>query len=346
MSLPKTDLALPLLLPPLLVADPSDRFLYRRKVGEAIKLVNRIIIIIVLGILFSTCRSTKDSVKSSSEHPADLESIFTVRYLTRELRIDEEYMYVQTTEHEEQINSAEAAEFFHAYPDLNGFILESDYRFLMLAIQDGQAFTLLMNRKRLFSLISEYLSESNHVYSQYSSIGGLTETPDQIYYLNILDQLKVFLLLDTLYKRGITAKIGGLLVADMLNTKTEYGGVVKYSPKSKQKIKLEFITSSSSSDSGYIPEGDVINPNHMAMWHNHAAYDFSVPLSEVDNSNIAGPSGKLSGSLLSSLGGDLWEYFINGIDGIVITPTGNRTFNLDFATSEGIVVDLGIFSYE
>jgi len=41
----------------------------------------------------------------------------------------------------------------------------------------------------------------------------------------------------------------------------------------------------------------------------------------------------------------MWQCDIQGIDAVVVTPIGGGNFNLDFVNSEGIVLDLGVYSY-
>jgi hypothetical protein len=41
----------------------------------------------------------------------------------------------------------------------------------------------------------------------------------------------------------------------------------------------------------------------------------------------------------------MWQCYIQGIDALIVTPVGGGAFNLDFVTSEGIVLDLGVYSH-
>jgi hypothetical protein len=104
------------------------------------------------------------------------------------------------------------------------------------------------------------------------------------------------------------------------------------------------VRSRSRDDWEYRPPAGLFLLTDFALWHNHAYAAESTDLERIDNSRQAGPSGVLGGSL-TSIGGDIWGCYLHAVDAVVVTPTGGRTFNVDFVSSEGAVVDLGLFSW-
>ncbi len=306
--------------------------------------------LLLLGtILLSSCAGLK-----ITEAPPAQTGEHGLTYITRELKNLSGHTYVQTIEHGEILTDAALIEFFQRYHQLNGRITRSDYLFLVELSEDPLLRNLLTSKTvrpdkhgvdyRTCRLKAK-LSTMPHVGSDASRRGAYSQDPAQIDSANPVDRIKVALLLRSLECADFRIRLGEILIDDARDSCTEYGGALVLSPQLDCPVWLHPLSPFSLGDHDYKPPAELYSSGCLAIWHNHAATteEPANPFS-VDNSPQAGPSGTLRGSL-AQVGGDMWQCYIHGIDAAIVTPVGGGCFNLDFVNSEGIVLDLGVYSY-
>jgi hypothetical protein len=270
----------------------------------------------------------------------------TITYITRTLTNRSSYAYVETKQHTAMVSDDTLADFFARHPRLNGRLTRSDYLFLLDLSQDAELRSLLdLNpHGQLARQIKGKLELVPHVQSEASRRGAYSESAKQIDSLNPVDRIKITLLLQSLSFADFRSQLARHLVADILDTSSEYGGAVVLSAQPGCPLSLQQIPSLRSGDYEYVPSPELLNSGCVVIWHNHAASAVPNNILDVDNSSRAGPSGTLRGSLVQ-VGGDMWQCYIQGIDAVIVTPVGGGNFNLDFVNSEGIVLDLGVYPY-
>lgn len=305
---------------------------------------------LLLGIflLLPSCAGTR-VVKSLPANRA----ASRISYVTRSLISEDNYAYVETTEHGQIISDTMLVEFFARNPELNGRITRSDYLFLLDLSREAELRTLLEQSPDSppeqgidfrVSVLERKISGIQHEYSEASRRGAYSESWEQIDSTNPVDRIKIALLLQSLGCVEFRKELVQFLIADILDISTEIGGAVMLSDRSDCPLSLQQIPSQGSGDYEYRPPSQLLSSSCVAIWHNHAATDEVTNPQDANNSPQAGPSGTLRGSL-NQVGGDMWQCYIHGIDGVVITPVGGGNFNLDFVNSEGIVLDLGVYTY-
>jgi len=108
-------------------------------------------------------------------------------------------------------------------------------------------------------------------------------------------------------------------------------------------MRLLEVASAAEGDHDYVLPGELFTAGCLAFWHDHAFNDAGLPVESLDNRDAAGPSGSISGSL-ATVWGDRWVAYLRGIDGLVFTPTGGRSFAAVYFTSEGATLDLGRYA--
>ena len=287
------------------------------------------------------------------EPPPAERAVHRVTCITRELKNLPGHAYVETVEHTEILTDAALIGFFQRHPRLSGKITRSDYLFLLDLSNDPGLRLLLTSSTNQpnehcvdyrASTLGAKLSMMPRVLSDASRRGAYSEDPAQIASTNPVDRIKVALLLRSLECTDFRTRLAEILVADVRDSSTEYGGALVLSAQPDCPIWLHQLSPLRLGDHEYIPPPVLYSSGCLAIWHNHAATEEPADPFAVDNSFKAGPSGSLRGSLVQA-GGDIWQCYIHGIDGVIVTPVGGGNFNLDFVNSEGIVLDLGVYSY-
>jgi hypothetical protein len=277
----------------------------------------------------------------------------TITYITRELKSGFNYAYIETTEHTETVADSALAEFIGRYPRLNGRLTRSDYLFTLQLAQNPELKKLLTfstgtpnatGGSDNASHLKCRLSTIPHVHSAASRRGAYSESIAQIDSAHPVDLIKIALLLQSLECSKFRRMLGRILVTDIQDSSTEYGGAIVLSGQSDCPLSLDQIPSENLGDYEYRPPTELLHSASLALWHNHAAAEKSTDPLDMDNSARAGPSGTLRGSLVQ-VGGDMWQCYIHGVDAVIVTPVGRGKYNVDFVSSDGIVLDLGLYSY-
>jgi hypothetical protein len=229
--------------------------------------------------------------------------------------------------------------FLDTHPRLDGRILLSDLLFLE-RLADSPCRALLSTRtealreevgKRLEALAADPPAAS-------ASLDGTWK--DVLAGLDPAKLCKVSFLLDSLEDDSFLASVSASIEADARDRSSEHGGLVLVEGGDACKIRLLEVPSASEGDHDFVLPPELFTAGALAFWHNHAFNDLGVPWEELDNSGSMMPSGSLSGSL-ATVWGDKWAGYIRGIDGLVFTPTGGRTFAVVYVTSDGVTIYLG-----
>ena len=132
--------------------------------------------------------------------------------------------------------------------------------------------------------------------------------------------------------------LGQIISRDLLDWGSEAGGLVVYK---NGKLSFERYEPRCRGDNcRYIisEKLDADSPHALFSWHNHAT-------KLLGNAEIAGPSGWHSAQDVSG-GGDIGTAEQENKDGVVITYLGENKFNVNYYTYDGIVINLGDYSWD
>ena len=262
--------------------------------------------------------------------------------ITRELRSSGQNTYIHTVRRSESITDPAVIGFLHAHPNLAEDIPETDLRFLFRLAMHPPTRRLLTSPEPVESILERRLAAVQPVFSDTDRLSRRTDNLEQLGRLNPVDRLKVLLLLEALESRSLADQLAVTLRRDLAENDAEYGGFVLLTGEPDAPIEFVPVRSRVRSDHEYRPPAGLYALGDFALWHNHVRNEGVTDLAEVDNSSRAGPSGVLGGSL-AGIGGDVWMCYLWTVDGVVITPTGGNTLNVDFVSSEGAVLDLGVY---
>ncbi len=313
-----------------------------------IKILSLWSLLLVTFLLLPSCAGFR-----VAEPPSAKTVVHRVTHVTRVLKNLPGYAYVETVEHSATLSDPVLIDFFGRHPGLNGKITRSDYLFLLELSRDQRLRTLLTSvpdsslehgLDYRASTLKTKLTTISHVASDATRRGAYSEDAVQIDLTNTVDRIKIALLLKSLVCVDFRRKLAEILVADIRDSSAEYGGALVLSTQPDCPLWMHQLSSLRFGDHEYRPPAELYSSGCVAIWHNHATAEESANPFDVDNSPLAGPSGTLRGSLVQ-VGGDMWQCYIHGIDAVIVTPVGRGDFNLDFVSSEGIVIDLGIYYY-
>ncbi|MBT5271968.1 hypothetical protein HOL83_01405 [Candidatus Woesearchaeota archaeon] len=191
----------------------------------------------------------------------------------------------------------------------------------------------LRSREELIESIQEDIPEVTFDNSEVRDYN--TESFDESKYgLSTLTLLKIKLFLEALKDPDQKAKIGNMIVKNLRIIDTELGGLVFANDKG---VKFKEYEPKCTGDVCTYQTSDKLSVDKidgLSSFHLHAL--------EIDGSHeFAGPSGTE---------GDLRTAAHSLSDGLVITHLGGEhginTFNVDFYTPNGVVVDLGVYSWD
>lgn len=145
--------------------------------------------------------------------------------------------------------------------------------------------------------------------------------------------IKIRIVLTSLEDLGTRNQIQEVIKNELNNNpEWERGGLVILQG-GKAVFKEIIATTHMTGKAAYALTDDAIRQSKLELggFHLHAT--------SPDESAYAGPSGENHGDRLFF--GDLAASKLNDVDGFVITPIGNGMFNIDYYTTQGIVIDLG-----
>jgi hypothetical protein len=299
------------------------------------------IVRIVMGALAAAALlSCAGLPRPTSGHPRQLQ-VFTI---TRELRSSGQYTYIRTDRRSESIDEPAVIGFFQAYPGLTRGIPEGDLRFLLRLALHPATWDLLTATEPIQPMIERRLAAVEAVFTDTDRLYGRTDRLEQLSHLNPVDRLKAHLLLEALQLRSLADRLAEIMRRDLEEPEAEYGGFVLLTGEPGSPLEFIPVRSRTPDDYEYRPPPGLYPLCDFALWHCHVHGPEKADLTEIDNSSRAGPSGVL-GESLTSLGGDVWTCYLLTVDGLVITPTANNTLNVDFVSSEGAVLDLGVYAW-
>jgi hypothetical protein len=297
---------------------------------------------ILLGWLLAACPllSCAGFGRPGMQPPEDAELVVSI---SRELVSSTQHTFVRTIRRRAFITDPQVRDFFRLYPDLAQGVPQSDLDFL-LKLAGLPAARGLLAAGTDGRELEDHLAGRQTVPSDSDRLSGRTDNREQVGLLNPVDRIKVSLLLEALRCADLANRLAACLRQDLLESDAEYGGFLLLTGEEQAPVEFVPIRSRTLDDWEYRPPAGLFLLTDFALWHNHAHGADSTELEQVDNSSQAGPSGTL-GCSLTGIGGDLWGCYLHTVDAVVITPTGGRTFNVDFVSSEGAVVDLGLYSW-
>lgn len=203
-------------------------------------------------------------------------------------------------------------------------------------------YTDLINREKLENNLIERLSKKEHTYRKFEDYqidAELTysESYEQIEKCNIVQLLKLYVMLNSLENKEISNGIGELIRSDLRDDNHEHGGLVKLKNLS---LVFKNYPSDMEGNEVYNPPRDCQEESYkgcFADYHLHAV--------SGEDTDYAGPS-------YVDLRSYTIEQIINeGYLGIVITKLKGKEFNIDVwfndYTEEDshIIIDLGNYSY-
>ncbi|MBF0107058.1 MAG: HEAT repeat domain-containing protein [Deltaproteobacteria bacterium] len=146
--------------------------------------------------------------------------------------------------------------------------------------------------------------------------------------LSAVEIIKVQTLLEHFSNQRAVDTLCEMMERDISDKETEYGGQINLTPEGKISFE-EARTQLELGDGTYLPTFESLKEttNDFGSFHFHA-------LSQ-NQKLFAGPS---------STGGDLSASAHSNADGVVITPVGKNSFNVDYYTPDGKVIDVGCFT--
>jgi len=227
-------------------------------------------------------------------------------------------LHFRFLEHHLQVADPAVIAFLDARPELDGHLMLGDLLFL------------------------ERLAETRHRHLLLEPPGDVGEgMPGSS---NEVALLKLRLLRTALQCPDFVEEIAASIDEDAQDPDHEHGGLVLLAEAEECPVSLMPVASTAGSDDhAYGLPTELFSASSLAVWHDHASNEKHLPVEELDESAAAGPSGTASGSLVT-VWGDTWIAYLRGIDGLVFTPTGGRTFSVVFFTSDGQKVDLGRYT--
>ncbi len=194
------------------------------------------------------------------------------------------------------------------------------------AVGDGAG----MSRGDLVGQIQRRLDHLKHVRREPSSPGAVDDVPETLAAvegkLSQRDLLNIRRLLIGLAKPGAVAEVLRLGIEDRKDTTTEHGGVLDVDEAGR--LALTVVPPMfGGNDMEYVASDRAMAMAalHMAMFHFH--------FSRVDSAEDAGPGV-----------GDLEFAAATHLTCVVFTSLSERSFDVDYYTPEGAVVDLGIYT--
>ncbi|MBI4447579.1 hypothetical protein HY643_01230 [Candidatus Woesearchaeota archaeon] len=218
-------------------------------------------------------------------------------------------------------------------------------------------FTFLFNRQKIEKDLTGKLNRIGHSRRADDAGQKYREGYDQLPKLGRIDLMKANMLVKQLGEKDFCNKIGIIIKDDLSDIYSEHGGVIradsgslefkvvpslvedsitllqKILPKSEPPKKIKDFVSEQFNGT-YTFSGRLADV--FSVFHLHAVHttDYSRKGYPAD-AYYAGPSTP-----------DLNHSKRIGIDGVVITNIGEKKFNIDFYTTEGVVIDLGNYTYD
>ena len=222
---------------------------------------------------------------------------------------------------------------FELKSEVEGEVYANDIFLLDVISRNPELKKLFDNKRDLLSEI-ESISDFEHITRSLWGMGrppqvGYTENPD-LKKLNRLALIRLYLLKNTLQKEHFLDELGKIILEDIYDETTEYGGYLSMGENGS--LAIVNVESISENDSAYGNELNWYLDGGIISWHNHAL--------SLNESVFAGPSLP-----------DLMSARRCGRSGIVFTTAGLNEkgdkikVNADFYYFDGIeykVIDLGI----
>jgi hypothetical protein len=187
-----------------------------------------------------------------------------------------------------------------------------------------------ISRAELLAQIQTRLDQLKHIRREPSSPGAPDDVPETLAAaqgrLSQQDLLNIRLLLIGLAKPEATAEVLRLGIEDRNDTTTEHGGILDVDDAGQLNL-LVLPPMLALSDREYVASDRAmaLAPSHLALFHFH--------FSRIDSAENAGPGM-----------GDLQFAARTRLTCVVFTSLSDRSFDADYYTPLGAVVDLGIYT--
>jgi hypothetical protein len=247
--------------------------------------------------------------------------------------------YLRVLHHRFEIANPTLIAFLDAHPRLDGRLSLSDLLFIEGLAESRCGGLLATPTDVLHDEVQHRLEASASGWIAAASTPGST-SHDALAGLDPVDLCKVSLVLDALQDDAFIASVAESIEADALDRSSEHGGLALIAEGDSCAVRLLEIRSAAGGDHDYVLPAALFTAGCLAFWHDHAFNDLGLPVEELDNRGAVMPSGSITGSL-ATVWGDRWVAYVRGIDGLIFTPTGGKTFAVVYFTSEGATVDLG-----
>ncbi|NLD28006.1 MAG: hypothetical protein GX659_04280 [Myxococcales bacterium] len=210
----------------------------------------------------------------------------------------------------------------------------NDIGLLVAIAQDEELGRLVGDRKALVSKVKSAMVGNPAVLRSYEKTPYYNERPDIDNFDNAF-LIRAYIMLRMMADDAVLSEVDTMVERDILDTRTEHGGVIIYDPQ-RRRFLFKDITSTSFSDGSYLKSRH--DPTGMVfIFHFHALSD--------DQREFAGPSW---GTIWSDGADDLSSSRRGGQTGLVVTPCGREkeklilNFDIYEGSSNGDkVLDLG-----
>ncbi len=154
--------------------------------------------------------------------------------------------------------------------------------------------------------------------------GFYSETfDDQAHQLSTIDLVTIKTILDQLQNQDVLSHIGLQLNNDLNDLKGEHGGFIRFNSSNKM-ILTDCSIQEGNNTTTNLDDSYIGRNYSLVAWHMHAIPN-TPPI-------FAGPS---------NIYGDMEI----SIKDVVITSIGPNEFNIDYYTSEGVVIDMGCYTF-
>jgi hypothetical protein len=195
----------------------------------------------------------------------------------------------------------------------------------------GKSPRLLLSRDALFSELSQRVSARKTYIRVGVQDSGQSWADEGLEShraaLTWADLLTVLVIDDAMADAGVRAQLWEQIQRDLKDTTTELGGLIELNAQGRYEAVLYPPRATARrGDDEYVAPVEMFQSGPMSLAHYH------FHSQRINNRSYAGPGP-----------GDEMFAVTNGRANIVVTPVGEKRFNIDYYQGAGVVVDLGEF---